>query len=134
MGYIDPEYYITGRLTESSDVFSFGVVLLEVTSGKPPIIPENGHIIERVRQKMVTGNINSVADARLGGSYNINSMWKVLDAAMMFTADSCSKANDVGRGHAIEGNLMDNSAQLQRAAPHDRAEEHVRTRPSSKNE
>uniref|UniRef100_A0A0E0QQY2 Protein kinase domain-containing protein n=1 Tax=Oryza rufipogon TaxID=4529 RepID=A0A0E0QQY2_ORYRU len=103
MGYIDPEYYITGRLTESSDVFSFGVVLLEVTSGKPPIIPENGHIIERVRQKMVTGNINSVADARLGGSYNINSMWKVLDAAMMFTADSCSKANDVGRGHAIEG-------------------------------
>uniref|UniRef100_A0A0E0B1V6 non-specific serine/threonine protein kinase n=1 Tax=Oryza glumipatula TaxID=40148 RepID=A0A0E0B1V6_9ORYZ len=87
MGYIDPEYYITGRLTESSDVYSFGVVLLEVTSGEPPIIPGNGHIVERVKQKMVTGNISSVADARLGGSYNVNSMWKVLDAAMMCTAD-----------------------------------------------
>uniref|UniRef100_A0A0D3H5R8 Protein kinase domain-containing protein n=1 Tax=Oryza barthii TaxID=65489 RepID=A0A0D3H5R8_9ORYZ len=87
MGYIDPEYYITGRLTESSDVYSFGVVLLEVTSGEPTIIPGNGHIVERVKQKMVTGNISSVADARLGGSYNVNSMWKVLDAAMMCTAD-----------------------------------------------
>uniref|UniRef100_A0A0E0M077 Protein kinase domain-containing protein n=1 Tax=Oryza punctata TaxID=4537 RepID=A0A0E0M077_ORYPU len=76
-------YYITGRLTESSDVYSFGVV----TSGEPPIIPGNGHIIQRVMQKMVTANISSVADARLGGSYNVNSMWKVLDAAMMCTAD-----------------------------------------------
>ncbi|EAZ08742.1 hypothetical protein OsI_31011 [Oryza sativa Indica Group] len=32
-------------------------------------------------------NISLVADARLGGSYNVNSVWKVLDAAMMCTAD-----------------------------------------------
>uniref|UniRef100_A0A0E0QQ74 non-specific serine/threonine protein kinase n=1 Tax=Oryza rufipogon TaxID=4529 RepID=A0A0E0QQ74_ORYRU len=87
MGYIDPEYYVTGRLTERSDVYSFGIV----TSGEPPIIPGNGHIIQRVMQKMVTGNISSVADARLGGSYNVNSMWKVLDAAMMCTADIASQ-------------------------------------------
>ncbi|MED6132835.1 hypothetical protein PIB30_022619 [Stylosanthes scabra] len=31
-GYIDPEYARTGVLTEKSDVFSFGVVLLEVVS------------------------------------------------------------------------------------------------------
>uniref|UniRef100_A0A0D9ZGM4 non-specific serine/threonine protein kinase n=1 Tax=Oryza glumipatula TaxID=40148 RepID=A0A0D9ZGM4_9ORYZ len=91
VGYIDPEYYVTGRLTERSDVYSFGIVLLEVTSGEPPIIPGNGHIIQRVMQKMVTGNISSVADARLGGSYNVNSMWKVLDAAMMCTTDIASQ-------------------------------------------
>uniref|UniRef100_A0A0E0QQ79 Protein kinase domain-containing protein n=1 Tax=Oryza rufipogon TaxID=4529 RepID=A0A0E0QQ79_ORYRU len=87
MGYIDPEYYTTGRLTESSDVYSFGVVLLEVTTGEPPIIPGNGHVVQRVKQKIVTGNISSIVDARLGGSYNVSSMWKVLDAAMMCTTD-----------------------------------------------
>uniref|UniRef100_A0A0E0II62 Protein kinase domain-containing protein n=1 Tax=Oryza nivara TaxID=4536 RepID=A0A0E0II62_ORYNI len=83
MGYIDPEYYHTGRLTESSDVYSFGVVLLEVTTGEPPILPGSGHIIQRVKQKVASGNISLVADARLKDSYDISSMWKVVDTAML---------------------------------------------------
>ncbi|XP_026424924.1 G-type lectin S-receptor-like serine/threonine-protein kinase At1g11300 isoform X3 [Papaver somniferum] len=33
-GYMSPEYVIEGRLSEKSDVFSFGVLLLEIVSGK----------------------------------------------------------------------------------------------------
>ncbi|KAL5546177.1 hypothetical protein UlMin_005864 [Ulmus minor] len=34
LGYIAPEYAISGRLTRKSDVYSFGVLLLEIISGQ----------------------------------------------------------------------------------------------------
>ncbi|XBI48029.1 hypothetical protein VPH35_111856 [Triticum aestivum] len=86
-GYIDPEYYHTGRLTESSDVYSFSVVLLEIATGERPILPSHGHIVQRVKQKIASGDINLVADARLSDAYDVSSMWKVIDTAMACTSD-----------------------------------------------
>ncbi|KAJ3687220.1 hypothetical protein LUZ61_016384 [Rhynchospora tenuis] len=37
IGYLDPEYYMTQQLSEKSDVFSFGVVMLELITAKLPI-------------------------------------------------------------------------------------------------
>jgi len=36
IGYLDPMYYYTGRLTDKSDVFSFGVLLVELLTRKKP--------------------------------------------------------------------------------------------------
>ena len=33
-GYMAPEYAMTGHFSEKSDVFSFGVIILEIVSGQ----------------------------------------------------------------------------------------------------
>ncbi|XP_049933563.1 putative leucine-rich repeat receptor-like serine/threonine-protein kinase At2g04300 [Nymphaea colorata] len=89
-GYLDPEYYSTNRLNEKSDVFSFGIVLLELICGLQPIIIEPSgervHIVNWVRPKLLRGDLASVADARFCSAYDARSMWQVAEIAMECTS------------------------------------------------
>uniref|UniRef100_A0A2P2LPV5 Uncharacterized protein MANES_14G117100 n=1 Tax=Rhizophora mucronata TaxID=61149 RepID=A0A2P2LPV5_RHIMU len=37
VGYLDPEYMRTNQLTTKSDVFSFGILLIEILTGRRPV-------------------------------------------------------------------------------------------------
>ncbi|CAI5459801.1 unnamed protein product [Closterium sp. Yama58-4] len=43
-GYVDPDYVRTNVITAKSDVFSFGIVLLQLLSGKSPQVDAKTHI------------------------------------------------------------------------------------------
>ncbi|XP_038898672.1 LRR receptor-like serine/threonine-protein kinase IOS1 [Benincasa hispida] len=93
-GYLDPDYYLSNRLTEKSDVYSFGVALLEIISCRPVISrsEENVHISKWVNSMVAQGDINGIVDERLGGKYDANSVWKAVEVAL-----SCVSGNSARR-------------------------------------
>ena len=77
-------YYATNWLTEKSDVFSCGVVLLEIITGRLAItkVPEKLHIIKWVSSMLERGDVKNIVDPRLEGDLDINSVWKAIEVAM----------------------------------------------------
>ncbi|XP_077247418.1 putative serine/threonine-protein kinase At1g01540 [Tasmannia lanceolata] len=69
LGYVAPEYASTGMLTERSDVFSFGVLIMEIISGRSPVDysrpPGEVNLVEWL--KTMVGNRKSelVVDPRI---------------------------------------------------------------------
>ncbi|CAM0878353.1 unnamed protein product [Alopecurus aequalis] len=84
LGYLDPEYHATYQVTVKTDVYSFGIVLLEIITGQPPLVMESQiiHLPNWVRQKIAEGRIHEIADKRLLDHYDVNSLKIVVDLAM----------------------------------------------------
>ncbi|XP_066348118.1 probable LRR receptor-like serine/threonine-protein kinase At1g06840 isoform X2 [Miscanthus floridulus] len=64
-GYLDPEYFLTHKLTDKSDVYSLGVVFLELLTGMQPI-SHGRNIVREVLAANQSGMIFSVVDNRMG--------------------------------------------------------------------
>ncbi|KAJ8774559.1 hypothetical protein K2173_017005 [Erythroxylum novogranatense] len=88
-GYMAPEYASTGRLTEKSDVFSFGVVLLELITGRKPVdttrplgdeslVEWARPLLNDVQESEV---IDGLVDPRLGKNYIESEMLRMMKAA-----------------------------------------------------
>lgn len=86
-------YYATNRLNEKSDVFSFGVVLLEIITGQPAITktPEKVHIIKWVNSMVERGDVKNIMDPRLERDLDINSIWKAIEVAMSCVSFTSTK-------------------------------------------
>jgi serine/threonine protein kinase len=70
LGYMAPELAITNKATKETDVYSFGVLVIEVVCGKRPLDlvttePEDMVLVDTVWRAHEAGNLLSVADARL---------------------------------------------------------------------
>eukprot|EP00257_Ricinus_communis_P023389 XP_015583361.1 probable LRR receptor-like serine/threonine-protein kinase At1g06840 [Ricinus communis] len=84
-GYLDPEYFLTHKLTDKSDVYSLGVVFLELLTGMQPI-SHGKNIVREVNVSYQSGMIFSVIDERMG-SYPSDCVEKFLNLALRCCQD-----------------------------------------------
>ncbi|XP_015088203.1 receptor-like serine/threonine-protein kinase ALE2 isoform X3 [Solanum pennellii] len=87
-GYVAPEYAMTGHLLVKSDVYSYGVVLLELLSGRKPVDmsqpPGQENLVTWARPLLTTREgLEQLVDPSLAGTYDFDDMAKVAAIASM---------------------------------------------------
>ncbi|XP_044964199.1 L-type lectin-domain containing receptor kinase SIT2-like [Hordeum vulgare subsp. vulgare] len=92
MGYLAPELSRAGRPTPFSDVYAFGVFLLEVTCGRKPIFIDDQSnrvlLVEWVLEHHHNGSMLDTVDPRLGGEFNTEEVTIVLKLGLLCTYPS----------------------------------------------
>ncbi|KAL0538997.1 hypothetical protein IC582_023171 [Cucumis melo] len=117
-GYMAPEYASSGKLTDRSDVFSFGVVLLELITGRKPVDPTqplgDESLVEWARPHLLhaleTGEFDGLVDPRLGKQYVESEMFRMIEAAAACVRHSAPKRPrmiQVVRALDIESDMSD---------------------------
>lgn len=89
LGYLAPEYAMWGKVSESCDVYSFGILLLELISAQKPLKKLAGGVKREIRQWVAPyvhkGAFDHIADPRLRGKYDQEQLKRVTMVAMRCT-------------------------------------------------
>ncbi|KAG8052013.1 hypothetical protein GUJ93_ZPchr0001g32055 [Zizania palustris] len=92
IGYLAPELGRSSKATPLTDIFAFGIFILEVTCGRRPIVqaPQGGEdqrnpvlLVDWVLEHWHDGSITDTVDAKLHGNYNIDEVCLVLKLGLL---------------------------------------------------
>lgn len=127
-GYAAPEYLATGHLTTKSDIYSFGVVLLEMLSGQRTVDknrPTGEHnLVEWAKPYLRNQRrVFRVIDPRLKGQYSVSCAQKAAALALQCLAVDPKDRPDMNEVVTILDELQD--------VPKGTQKEHNATSPKS---
>ncbi|CAL5014452.1 unnamed protein product [Urochloa decumbens] len=86
-GCLAPEYFTHGIVDEKTDVFAFGVFLLELISGRKPVDGSHKSLIAWAKPYLSDGVVQGLVDPRLGDGYDAAQL-----RLLMFVASLCVRA------------------------------------------
>ncbi|KAL7586589.1 hypothetical protein Lser_V15G38151 [Lactuca serriola] len=91
-GHLAPEYFMHGVVDEKTDVFAFGVFLLEILSGKKSVDGSHQSLHGWARPILNQGEVEKIVDSRLEGKYDSLQLNRIA-----FAASLCIRASSTWR-------------------------------------
>ncbi|KAG8633206.1 cysteine-rich receptor-like protein kinase 26 [Manihot esculenta] len=86
-GYLAPEYFMYGKVNDKIDVYAYGVVLLELLSGRKPISNEHPKgqesLVMWAKPILNDGKISKLLDPSLGNDYDHDQIERMVLAATL---------------------------------------------------
>ncbi|KAF9667016.1 hypothetical protein SADUNF_Sadunf16G0289000 [Salix dunnii] len=91
LGYLAPEYAIQGKLNRKADLYSFGVLLLEIVSGRnntnTRLPVEEQYLLERTWELFERRELVALVDESLNGDFDADEACRVLKIGLLCTQD-----------------------------------------------
>lgn len=87
-GYLAPEYFMHGIVDEKTDVFAYGVLLLELITGRRSIDAAQQSLVMWARPHLEPENIQELVDPRLDNVYDPEELHRVILAATLCVRQS----------------------------------------------
>ncbi|KAL5707507.1 hypothetical protein ACHQM5_018402 [Ranunculus cassubicifolius] len=102
VGHIAPEYLSTGQSSEKTDVFGFGILLLELVTGQKALDAGNGQIqkgmiLDWVRTLYEEKRLEVLVDKDLNGCFDVEELETMAEVALL-----CTQANPNMRPKMVE--------------------------------
>ncbi|CAN8304748.1 unnamed protein product [Cochlearia groenlandica] len=90
LGYLAPEYLIKGQLTEKADVYAFGVLIIEIATGKKNNAFTQGtsSVLYSVWEHFKANTLKQSVDFRLKGKFTEEEAMKVLEMGLLCVQSS----------------------------------------------
>ncbi|XP_061350179.1 probable LRR receptor-like serine/threonine-protein kinase At2g23950 isoform X2 [Gastrolobium bilobum] len=90
VGHIAPEYLSTGQSSDKTDVFGFGILLLELITGMTALefgktLNQKGAMLEWVRKIQHEKKVEVLVDKELGSNYDRIEVGEMLQVALLCT-------------------------------------------------
>lgn len=99
-GYVAPEYASTGMLNERSDVYSFGILIMEIISGRNPVDygrpADEVNLVDWLKTMVTNRNAEGVLDPKLPEKPSSRALKRALLVALRCVDPSAQKRPKMG--------------------------------------
>ncbi|CAN7046511.1 unnamed protein product [Brassica rapa subsp. trilocularis] len=97
-GYLAPEYFMHGVVDEKTDVFAFGVLLLEIITGRRAVDTDSRQsIVMWVKPLLEKSSLEEIVDPKLGNDFDETEMRRVMQTASMCIHHVATMRPDMNR-------------------------------------